>query len=86
MCSTFNAEFKTFLDLIYHVPFQRYFNCKNPQIKNFTKVQVAPLKKFKYKKKKNCFSSYFWLLYSMKRKEKEYSIIVYLLHFVHLNF
>ena len=42
---------KLFSDLFYHVPFQRYFNCKNPEIQNFIKVQVAPLKKFKIHKK-----------------------------------
>ena len=53
-CSIFNAEFKTFdSDLIYHVPFQRYFNCIDPQIQKFVKVQI-------YKKlKKKRFSPYF---------------------------
>ena len=57
--------------MIYHAPFQRYFNCKNPQIQNFIKVQVAPLKKLKIQNnKKMVFVIFLSALYDRKKKGK----------------
>ena len=74
-CTYLTLNSKLFSDLIYHVPFQRYFNCENPQIKNFTKVQVVPLKKFKLKKKLFC---HIYVCSYDGKKKKEYSIMVHL--------
>ena len=52
--------------MIYHVPFQRYFNCKNPQLQNFIKVQVAPVNKLK--KKKMVFVVFLAALHDRKKK------------------
>ena len=58
------------------VPFQRYFYCKNPQIPNFIKAQVAPLKKFKIQKKKMVYVIFLVALHDGKKKKG----LKYLLH------
>ena len=75
---------KKFSDLIYHVPFQRYFNCKNPQIQHFIKVQVATLKYLKYKK--NWFSSFLGALHDeIKKKNIRSSFTFCISHSLYIN-